>query len=38
VPLVFTLGGVLNPAIVGALVGIGEAIDSVVIYMIGYGG
>jgi membrane protein YqaA with SNARE-associated domain len=38
VPVVFTLGGVLNPAIVGALAGIGEAIGSAVIYMIGYGG
>lgn len=36
--IVFTLGGILNPAIVGALSGIGEAIGSVGIYLSGYGG
>lgn len=36
--IVFTLGGILNPAIVGALSGIGEAIGSVGIYLSGSGG
>lgn len=36
--VIFTLGGVLNPAIVGALSGLGEAIGSVGIYLAGYGG
>lgn len=34
----FTLGGVLNPAIVGAIAGIGEAIGAVGAYFTGYGG
>jgi len=34
----FTLGGVLNPAIVGAVAGIGEAIGAVGAYFTGYGG
>jgi len=34
----FTLGGVLNPAIVGAVAGIGEAMGAVGAYFTGYGG
>ena len=34
----FTLGGVLNPAIVGAVAGIGEAIGAMGAYFTGYGG
>ncbi len=37
-PLVLTLGSVLNPVIVGALAGIGEAIGSASIYLIGRSG
>jgi membrane protein YqaA with SNARE-associated domain len=36
--VVFTLGSVLNPAIVGACAGLGEAIGSIFIYLTGYGG
>lgn len=36
--VVFTLGSVLNPAIVGASAGLGEAIGSIFIYLTGYGG
>ena len=36
--LTFTLGGVLNPAIVGAVAGIGEAIGATGAYFTGYGG
>jgi membrane protein DedA with SNARE-associated domain len=36
--LTFTLGGVLNPAIVGAVAGIGEAIGAVGAYFTGYTG
>ncbi|MFU8796144.1 MAG: VTT domain-containing protein [Dehalococcoidia bacterium] len=34
----FTLGGVLNPAIVGAVAGIGEAVGATGAYFTGYGG
>ena len=34
----FTLGGVLNPAVVGAVAGIGEATGAVGAYLTGYGG
>jgi len=34
----FTLGGVLNPAIVGAVAGIGEAIGAIGAYLTGYAG
>ncbi len=34
----FTLGGVLNPAIVGAVAGIGETIGATGAYFVGYGG
>lgn len=34
----FTLGGVLNPAIVGAVAGIGEAIGATGPYFVGHGG
>ncbi len=34
----FTLGGVLNPAVVGAVAGIGEAIGATGAYFTGYGG
>jgi membrane protein DedA with SNARE-associated domain len=34
----FTLGGVLNPAIVGAVAGIGEAIGAIGAYFTGYAG
>jgi len=36
--LTFTLGGVLNPAIVGAVAGIGEAIGAIGAYFMGYAG
>jgi membrane protein YqaA with SNARE-associated domain len=36
--VVFTLGSILNPAIVGAVAGLGEAIGSMTIYLTGYGG
>jgi membrane protein DedA with SNARE-associated domain len=36
--LTFTLGGVLNPAIVGAVAGIGEAIGAAGAYFTGYAG
>ena len=36
--VIFTLGSVLNPAIVGIVSGFGEAIGSVGIYLSGYGG
>lgn len=36
--LTFTLGGVLNPAIVGAVAGIGETIGATGAYFTGYGG
>jgi len=36
--LTFTLGGVLNPAIVGAVAGIGEAVGAVGAYFTGYAG
>ena len=36
--LTFTLGGVLNPLIVGAVAGIGEAIGAIGAYFTGYGG
>lgn len=34
----FTLGGVLNPAIVGAVAGIGEAVGAIGAYLTGYAG
>ena len=36
--LTFTLGGVLNPAIVGAVAGIGEAVGAIGAYYTGYAG
>jgi len=36
--ITFTLGGVLSPAIVGAVAGIGEATGAVGAYLTGYGG
>ncbi len=36
--VVFTLGSVLKPALVGALAGLGEALGSMGIYLTGYGG
>jgi len=36
--LVFTLGSVLSPAIVGAVAGLGEAVGSMAIYLTGYSG
>jgi len=36
--ITFTLGGVLNPAIVGAVAGIGEAVGAVGAYFTGYAG
>lgn len=36
--VVFTLGSVLNPAIVGIVSGLGEAVGSIGIYLSGYGG
>ena len=37
-PITFTLGGVLHPAIVGAVAGIGETLGSLSAYFTGYGG
>lgn len=37
-PIVFTMGSILNPAVVGAAAGLGEAIGSIFIYLQGYGG
>ena len=37
-PVIFTLGGILNPAIIGAVSGLGEAIGVVSAYLIGYSG
>ena len=37
-PVTFTLGGILNPTIIGAVAGLGEAIGVVSAYLIGYGG
>ena len=36
--LVFTLGGVLNPALIGATSGLGASIGAMTIYLTGYGG
>jgi membrane protein DedA with SNARE-associated domain len=36
--ITFTLGGVLHPAIVGAVAGIGEAIGAAIAYFSGYSG
>jgi len=36
--VVFTIASILNPAIVGALAGLGEAVGSIGIYLAGYGG
>ena len=36
--VVFTLGGVLNPVLVGAISGLGASIGAMTIYMTGYGG
>ena len=36
--VVFTLGGVLNPALVGAASGLGATIGAITIYLAGYGG
>jgi len=36
--ITFTLGGVLNPAIVGAVAGIGEALGAISAYFTGYSG
>jgi len=36
--LTFTMGGVLNPAVVGAVAGIGEAIGAMGAYFTGYAG
>ena len=36
--VVFTLGSVLNPIIIGIVSGLGEAIGSIAIYLAGYGG
>ncbi len=36
--VVFALGGVLNPVLIGAAAGLGETVGGVVIYMTGYGG
>jgi len=38
IPITFTLGGVLNPAIVGAVAGIGETLGALSAYFTGYGG
>jgi len=37
-PVVFALGGVLNPLFVGAAVGLGESLRALIIYMTGYSG
>ena len=36
--IIFTLGSVLHPAIVGAVAGLGEAVGSIGVYLTGYGG
>jgi membrane protein DedA with SNARE-associated domain len=36
--VVFTMGSILEPSIVGACAGLGEAVGSIVIYLTGYGG
>jgi membrane protein DedA with SNARE-associated domain len=36
--ITFTLGGVLNPALVGVIAGLGEATGAVGAYLTGYGG
>jgi len=36
--VVFTLGSVLNPALVGIVTGLGEAIGSIGVYLSGWGG
>ena len=36
--VVFTMGSILHPAIVGAAAGLGEAIGSMTVYLTGYGG
>jgi len=36
--VVFTMGGVLNPALVGAASGLGASIGAMTIYLTGYGG
>ncbi|MDI6814522.1 MAG: VTT domain-containing protein [Dehalococcoidales bacterium] len=38
VAAVFTLGGVLNPALVGAASGLGASVGAMTIYLTGYGG
>ncbi|MDY7019307.1 MAG: VTT domain-containing protein [Chloroflexota bacterium] len=38
IPFTFTLGGVLHPAIVGAIAGMGETLGSLGAYFTGYGG
>ncbi len=38
VAVVFTLGGVLNPALVGAASGLGTSVGAMTIYLAGYGG
>jgi len=37
-PMVFALGGMLNPVLVGAAAGLGEALGALVVYMTGYSG
>lgn len=36
--VVFTMGSILNPSIIGACAGLGEALGSIGIYLSGYGG
>jgi membrane protein DedA with SNARE-associated domain len=38
VAVVFTMGGVLNPALVGAASGLGVSVGAITIYLAGYGG
>jgi len=38
VVVVFTMGGVLNPALVGVASGLGASVGAVTIYLAGYGG
>jgi len=38
VAVVFTMGGILNPALVGASSGLGASIGAMTIYLTGYGG
>ena len=38
VAVVFTMGGVLNPALVGAASGLGASMGALTIYLTGYGG